>query len=292
MDKNYFCSNSSIQSKDNRVGTASNYKHLLLIEYRGIFKNKAFDESEIPQNFKTLIQNFIKVKPNSKLLLIKKDGTPSTKKLSLYGASNFNYNHIEIDTYQDISIDLLNGLFVNNNETQAKRKPLFLVCTNGTKDKCCAKFGLPIWKKFNDINNNAWQCTHLGGDRYAPTALVLPSFSTYGHIANDDVPLIIANEENEKIYLNKIRGVALYNFYEQAADIHVRKVQNIENAKTIQIISSEKIADNIFNVHIKNKQSNKEVQLRVEKKPNKHFDYMTCKATKKSYSFEFVVSLI
>ena len=42
-------------------------------------------------------------------------------------------------------------------------EPLIAVCTNGKRDKCCAKFGLQLFKNFKNYFEEAvWQTSHIG----------------------------------------------------------------------------------------------------------------------------------
>jgi hypothetical protein len=61
--------------------------------------------------------------------------------------------------------------------------PLLLVCTNGRRDVCCALFGRPLAAALAGRHGEAvWECTHLGGHRFAPTAVLLPTGYAYGRL--------------------------------------------------------------------------------------------------------------
>ncbi|MGO4958025.1 sucrase ferredoxin [Luteococcus sp. Sow4_B9] len=54
--------------------------------------------------------------------------------------------------------------------------PVLLVCTNGKRDRCCAVKGAPLARTLAERHpGRAWEATHLGGHRFATTALALPS---------------------------------------------------------------------------------------------------------------------
>jgi hypothetical protein len=58
---------------------------------------------------------------------------------------------------------------------------LWLVCTNGRRDVCCAEFGRPIARALAaHWPDETWETTHLGGHRFAGTFLALPSGITIG----------------------------------------------------------------------------------------------------------------
>ncbi|MGH3879192.1 MAG: sucrase ferredoxin [Actinophytocola sp.] len=61
--------------------------------------------------------------------------------------------------------------------------PLLLVCTNGRRDVCCALRGRPLAAAVAaDHGETVWECTHIGGHRFSPTAVLLPTGYAYGHL--------------------------------------------------------------------------------------------------------------
>ena len=59
---------------------------------------------------------------------------------------------------------------------QSHRAPLLLVCTNGRHDACCATFGRPLARDLRHSAGSAdvWECSHIGGDRFAANVVILP----------------------------------------------------------------------------------------------------------------------
>ena len=62
--------------------------------------------------------------------------------------------------------------------------PLFLVCTHGKHDRCCAKFGRPLYEAVREQVEEdwVWQSTHVGGDRFAGNLVSLPDGVYYGRV--------------------------------------------------------------------------------------------------------------
>ena len=90
--------------------------------------------------------------------------------------------------------------------------PMILCCTHGKKDKCCAKFGYQSYRALadavarDDLPFDVWESTHLGGCRLATSALVLPALRKYGRLNPDDVPGLLAAEQDGRPYLPCYRG--------------------------------------------------------------------------------------
>jgi hypothetical protein len=61
--------------------------------------------------------------------------------------------------------------------------PLWLVCTNGSRDVCCAETGRPVTAALAGVwPEQTWETTHLGGHRFSGTLLALPSGITLGRL--------------------------------------------------------------------------------------------------------------
>lgn len=101
-------------------------------------------------------------------------------------------------------------------------KPLVLVCTNGKRDRCCAKWGLPIYAGLADRDEvECWQTTHLGGHRFAPTLLTLPDGLCYGRLRCEDLDeLVVAIVRGEVFDPGRtLRGRTCLSGAEQAAEV-------------------------------------------------------------------------
>ena len=60
---------------------------------------------------------------------------------------------------------------------------LWLVCTNGRRDVCCAEHGRPVAAALTERwPAQTWETTHLGGHRFSATLLALPTGITLGRI--------------------------------------------------------------------------------------------------------------
>lgn len=90
-------------------------------------------------------------------------------------------------------------------------KRLFAVCTDGKKDPCCSKFGIPIAKVFmkecaKDQYALLLETSHIGGCRFAATAVCFPSGNSYGQILQNYVNEIINSEKRGSIVSKIFRG--------------------------------------------------------------------------------------
>lgn len=90
-------------------------------------------------------------------------------------------------------------------------KQLFAVCTDGKKDPCCSKFGIPIAKLFmkqcaEDQFSLIIETSHIGGCRFAATTVCFPSGNSYGRILPNHVNEIVNSEKRGSIVSKIFRG--------------------------------------------------------------------------------------
>lgn len=101
--------------------------------------------------------------------------------------------------------------------------PLWLVCTNGRRDLCCAERGRPVAAALAERWPEAtWETTHLGGHRFAATLLALPTGIALGRLDPDSAVEACAALEQGRLPLDVVRGRAGRAPVVQAADVHLR----------------------------------------------------------------------
>ena len=95
---------------------------------------------------------------------------------------------------------------------------MFLVCTHGRHDACCARFGRPVAEALARLRpDDVWECSHLGGDRFAANVLALPAGDLYGHVAPTDADRLVAAVATGSIVVDLWRGRARLPQVAQAA---------------------------------------------------------------------------
>ena len=88
-----------------------------------------------------------------------------------------------------------------------EERPQYFMCTNGRRDGCCSKFGLPALRVLRDtVGDRAWQTTHTGGHRFAPNVLVLPGAAMYGRVLEADAAQFAAEIEQGRTPVAYLRG--------------------------------------------------------------------------------------
>jgi hypothetical protein len=114
--------------------------------------------------------------------------------------------------------------------------PLLLVCTHGRRDRCCAVDGRALAQAVVDAGEkHVWECSHLGGHRFAPTALVLPTGYAYGRL--DPATAIAARKAAfpGEVETVRCRGRSTWSPAGQVADLAVRAATGIRDADALQV---------------------------------------------------------
>jgi (2Fe-2S) ferredoxin len=103
-------------------------------------------------------------------------------------------------------VDLLE-LPLDGSRGEPDPTPLYLVCTHGKHDPCCAQRGRPLAEALAAARpGRVWQASHLGGCRFAPTVLVLPLGLMYGRVVPSAATELVAAAEAGEVFGPSLRG--------------------------------------------------------------------------------------
>ncbi len=102
--------------------------------------------------------------------------------------------------------------------------PIFAVCTHGRHDTCCAEQGRPVAQALTDVRaDQTWECSHVGGDRYAANMVVLPYGLYYGRLDPESAVQVGTATDEGRLELAHLRGRSSYATSVQAAEIALRR---------------------------------------------------------------------
>ncbi|UOE44123.1 sucrase ferredoxin [Agromyces larvae] len=109
-------------------------------------------------------------------------------------------------------------------------EPIYAVCAHGRHDRCCAVRGRRVATALAAARpEQTWECSHLGGDRFAGTMVVFPHGLYYGYADDspDDgepTPLRIADAfEEGRVVPEHLRGRSSLTHAVQAAQHYARR---------------------------------------------------------------------
>ncbi len=88
--------------------------------------------------------------------------------------------------------------------------PVVLVCTHGRHDACCAVRGRPLATALADRHGETvWECSHVGGDRFAGNVVVVPDGTFYGGLDEPaDAVRVVGSHLRGAVDTSHLRGSA------------------------------------------------------------------------------------
>jgi hypothetical protein len=102
---------------------------------------------------------------------------------------------------------------------------LALVCTNGKRDQCCALRGRPVAAAIAAATDwETWECSHLGGHRFAATMMLLPTGDMFGWLDPESALDVTQRFDLGQVMLSHYRGRCGQSFPVQAA-LHAAAVR-------------------------------------------------------------------
>jgi len=115
--------------------------------------------------------------------------------------------------------------------------PLLLVCTNARRDRCCAVEGLPLAEAVSAVGARVLEVNHLGGHRFAPTALLLPWGYAFGRLTPDAALGIVSAAASGRLgRTDLLRGRTSAALPAQAAAIAVRLREGLDGIDDIDVL--------------------------------------------------------
>lgn len=109
---------------------------------------------------------------------------------------------------------------------ESETRPQLLVCTNGTRDTCCARLGRPVAAEALAAHpGRVWEVTHTSGHRFAATTVLLPAGVLHGRVLSA-IALLEAADLGE-LDLTGYRGRSTWSRGAQVAEDHVRRTEGI-----------------------------------------------------------------
>lgn len=114
-------------------------------------------------------------------------------------------------------------------------EPVLLVCTNGTRDTCCARLGRPVALAAAAIDpDHVWEVTHTSGHRFAPTTVLMPAGVLHGRVL--DATGLLATARRDQLVLTGYRGRSTYSAGAQVAEDLVRRTEGVLGLDDLEVV--------------------------------------------------------
>jgi hypothetical protein len=117
--------------------------------------------------------------------------------------------------------------------------PILLVCTNGKRDACCALRGRALVTALaGDHAERTWECSHLGGHRFAANLVCLPEGILYGRVAPTDGPRLAVEYLEGRLDPAFLRGRSAWPAPAQVAEQVLRRRLGLAGLRAVELVSA------------------------------------------------------
>ncbi|HEX8719014.1 MAG TPA: sucrase ferredoxin [Pyrinomonadaceae bacterium] len=282
-DPRFFCSELSRRSGESVAGTASTGAVWLLLEYPHGWGRRAFEESALPPEVKKFFADATARIRHSRLLFIKTDRGREDARMSLFVVRCRERSPFVVRLRAERYYDLLgydlaaaaSGQDLQGGEMESG--PLFLACTHGRRDKCCAKFGLPVYNALRDsLCEAVWQSSHVGGDRFAGNLVCFPHGLFYAHATPEGALRAAEAYADGRVLGEKFRGRACYSHFIQAAEGFVRGESGLSGVEALRFVSSEPAGAERWRVRFAERDSARAHEAVVVRRASDFSNPITC----------------
>jgi hypothetical protein len=238
------CSDQSLARNDPMYGTASAGFSWVLLELPGAWGHSAFLQSPgviDPALGRAIVRRVESAK--MRIAAIRRHGRRSeTRRWRWFIADSREGSEAlycgEVSSprdYLDLALDGSDG--------RLSPDPVVAVCAHGKHDQCCAVRGrsacAAIAKAYPEFT---WECSHLGGDRFAATMLVLPEGLCYGRVDLADSAELVRLYLDGRLDNRFLRGRTSLPHAVQAAQYFVREANGddrIASLSPLKVVREE-----------------------------------------------------
>jgi hypothetical protein len=115
--------------------------------------------------------------------------------------------------------------------------PLVLVCSHGRHDTCCAVRGRPVVAALAAADPEpVWECSHIGGCRFAAAAVLLPHGYALGGLTPEHAPAVLAAYRDGRLDPHVVRGRCAVPPAVQAAQHHARLATGATGVDSLALV--------------------------------------------------------
>lgn len=249
------CADVSREMGENLYGTAPAVRTWLLLEYDQPWEAKAVTQNDLPPAVQARLNAHLDAIPESRLLLIRQQPRTDTPGLAFFVvracADDPALYAFRLDAYDDLLAIDVPALAAGDDVYPAHQddEPLFLVCTNGKRDKCCALYGLPVYQALQaEEGPRVWQSTHVSGHRFAGNMVCFPHGLYYGRIFPADAAPLTAAYRAGQVNPAFFRGRACDPPEVQAAEYFARRETGLTALDALRPIEAAPVDDSTWRV--------------------------------------------
>ena len=279
------CSDASETRAEPLYGTASFVRRWVLLEQPGSWGSDALMESKIPQEVAVALKQRA-WEAGVRLILIRRGVRFTSEGRVCYfvrtDETDPYLGRMTIDEPQDLLDIDLSSLAEGGEVPGASMHPdpLFLVCTHGRHDACCSIRGNQVSRvACAEPGFDAWESSHIGGDRFAANLVCFPHGVYYGRVAPETVVDLMNDYTSGAVSLEHYRGRSCFTMAVQAAEYFVRREAGVLGIEDLRFVQSVRVDERLLDVTF-SLDDGRYVDVRVAIDQSPESFKLTCGATR------------
>lgn len=231
------CSLLAQEAGDPREGTAPPAQRWFLIEHPGPWGHNALADSGLNHDAVAALSNWAAAE-DARVVLVRRPGRQARDaRTRRWFRVDSRPGHESVAT----------GTFTDDTELAAAVHapgepvdgPLHLVCAHGRHDPCCAVHGRAVAAALAEADSErTWECSHIGGCRFAPAVVLLPHGYTLGGMPAPDAVAAAQAYRTGMLDSRWIRGRSSLPPAAQAAQHHARAATGAQGVDALRPVSA------------------------------------------------------
>ena len=229
MTAPFRCATASLGRADLLGGTASTVRAFLLLEHPGPWGADVLRDSRLPDGVGSRLAALAR-SAKVRVLFIRRHGrraaTEGTRVFAAYAdpATPWAETAVLAGSAEVLDLDLVALGAGRSPGLTPHDDSLLCVCTHGRHDACCAERGRPVASAVAAAHpDQAWEVSHIGGDRFAANLLVLPHGLYYGALDPPTAVAVSGSHLTGQLDLDHLRGRSGLPMPVQAAELALRR---------------------------------------------------------------------
>ena len=204
----FFCAESARMRGDPMAGTASPGLVWVLIEHRGGWPPNGVDGLDLDAGTKALVIAAART-ARARVLLVRRPGRRRRHGPSQWAVLRHQSSGAHLQQWGTWHRDGDLAEIVSALASPGKPgfPPVILICAHGQHDPCCAVRGRPVGRVLSERwPELVWECSHVGGDRFAANVVVAPDGVYYGGLDAESSVATIEDHLAGRIHAEYLRG--------------------------------------------------------------------------------------
>jgi hypothetical protein len=250
---------------DPLLGTAMPAARILLVEQPGPWGHAGLRESRFDSAVAAALEKQAAA-AGVRVLAIRRPGrTPrGTRRRWAFADTRDDRTSLRWGSYAD-DADLL-GLPLDDSAGAPDDAPAYLVCAHSRHDACCALRGRSVAAALEQERpGRVWECSHIGGERFAANVLVLPSGLQYGRVLPFAAPEFVAATEADEVVGALLRGRIGLAPVAQAALAFAFEHLALRKRTALRVMSATAVENGEAHVRLAGPHGQLDVTVRVDR---------------------------